>query len=99
MRPTKYELVDKVFKYAVAELVVAVTGQKPLCGWRHSGPVKEAGRKLMEAYQVRQAADEGDHEVVGKNYDDAIAALVVAVAGQNVPHEPYSDHVYEAARM
>ena len=34
-RPTKYELVDKIYRYALAELVVAVAGQKPPCGWHH----------------------------------------------------------------
>ena len=52
----------------------------------------------MEAYQAGQAVYKDDCAVVGKNYDDAIAALVVAVAGQNVPRGPYSEHVYEAAR-
>jgi hypothetical protein len=98
MRPTKYELVGKIYKYAVAELVVAVAGQKPPCGWHNSGPIIEAGRKLMEAYQAGQAVYKDDCAVVGKNYDDAIAALVGAIVGQDVPRGPYSEHVYEAAR-
>jgi hypothetical protein len=33
-----------------------------------------------------------------KKFDDLITGLVVAVVGENVPREPYSDEVYEAAR-
>jgi hypothetical protein len=97
VRPTKHELVDKIYKYAVAELVVAVTGQEPPSGWHHSGSIKEAGRKLTEAHQARQAYKD-DNNVVGQNYDNAIAELVVAVTGPNVPRGPYSEHVYEVAR-
>jgi hypothetical protein len=33
-----------------------------------------------------------------KKFDDLITGLVVAVVGENVPRQPYSDEVYEAAR-
>jgi hypothetical protein len=38
-----------------------------------------------------------DCKLVVKKFDDAIRRLV-AIAGQNVPREPYSDEVYKAAR-
>jgi hypothetical protein len=33
-----------------------------------------------------------------KKFDDLITGLVVAVVGENVPREPYSDEVHEAVR-
>jgi hypothetical protein len=39
-----------------------------------------------------------DCKRVVKKFDDAIRSLVEAIAGQNVPGEPYSDEVYKAAR-
>ena len=39
-----------------------------------------------------------DCKRVIKKFDDSITALVDAVASQNVPHGPYSDQVYKAAR-
>src|SRR5436189_298706 len=44
-----------------------------------------------------QAVYKDNCTVVGKNYDDAIEELVVAVAGQNVPRGSYSEPVYMAA--
>jgi hypothetical protein len=96
-RPTKYELVDKIYKYAVAELVVAVVGRN-VPRAPYSAPIKEAAWNLVEAFQAGQAVDKEDHWLVEKNLDDAITGLVGAIVSQDVPCGPYSGHVYEAAR-
>ncbi len=40
---------------------------------------------------------EDDYELVNKNQDAAIAELVDAVVGREVPRAPYGELVYEAA--
>jgi hypothetical protein len=41
--------------------------------------------------------DDDLYKLVFKKFDEAIAALVDAVASQNVSRGPYSDQVYKAA--
>jgi hypothetical protein len=41
---------------------------------------------------------QAEKDLLDKNYDDAIAALVDALVGQNVPRGSYCQSVYEAAR-
>jgi hypothetical protein len=97
-RPTKRELVEKLYKNALTELVFAVVGQK-LPREPYSEPIKDAAWNLVEAFQAGQAVHKDDYQFVDKNFDDAITALVDAAVGQNVPSGPYSEHVYDAARV
>jgi hypothetical protein len=39
-----------------------------------------------------------NYKLVNKNQDDAIAGLVDAVVGRELPRAPYGEHVYKAAR-
>jgi hypothetical protein len=96
-RPTKIELVDKMYRNALAALVFAVAEQK-MPRERYSQPIKAAAWNLVKAYQSRQAVYKDNQWVVDNNFDDTITALVDAAVGQNVPRGPYSEHVYDAAR-
>jgi hypothetical protein len=97
-RPTKFELVDKIYKNALTALVFAVSRQK-VRREPFNDPVKEAAWNFMEAYQSGQAIYKDNQWLVDRNFDDAIAALVDAAVGQNVPRGPYSEHIYDAARI
>jgi len=93
---TRHELVEKIYKHAVAALVVAV-GSEKLPGEPYSEPIKEAAWNLVKAFQAGQAVYKDNHWLVHKNVDDTIKALVYALVGRNVPRGPYSEHVYKAA--
>jgi hypothetical protein len=97
-RPTKFELVDKIYRNALAALVFAVARQK-VCHEPFSEHVKEAARNFMEAYESGQAVYKDNQWLVDRTFDEAITALVDAAVGQNVPSGPYSEHVYDAARI
>lgn len=49
-RPTKIELVDEIYKNALAALVFAVAEQK-MPREPYSGPIKDAAWNLVKAYQ------------------------------------------------
>jgi hypothetical protein len=95
LQQTRCELVEKIYKHAVAALVVAVAGQK-LPREPYSEPIKEAAWNLVEAFQAGQAVYKDNHWLVDKNFDDTITALVYALAGQKVRRGPYTEHVYKA---
>jgi len=91
---TRYELVDTIYRQAVAKLVVAVAGQK-VPREPYSKPIKGAGLNLAKAFEAG-AVYESPHWLVDKNADDAITALVDALVGENVARGPYSDDIYRA---
>ena len=91
---TRYELVETIYKHAIAVLVVAVAGEKLPCE-PYSKPIKDAAGNLVEAFQAG-AVYQDFHWLVDKNADDAITALVDALVGENVPRGPYNEDIYEA---
>ena len=48
---TRYELVDTIYKHAIAALVAAVVGQK-LSREPYSEPIKDAARNLVKAFKA-----------------------------------------------
>ena len=91
---TRYELVETIYKHAIASLVVAVAGQK-VPREPYSRPIKDAAENLVEAFKAGAVYEDFDWRV-DKNADDAITALVEALVGENVARGPYSDDVYDA---
>ena len=87
---TRYELVDTIYKHAIAALVVAVAGQK-LSRGPYSLPIKEAAWNLVKAFKAAEAVYKDCYWLVDKKADDAITALVEALVGQNVARGPYSE--------
>src|ERR1700726_1202771 len=95
LHQTRHELVEKIYKHAIAAVVVAVAGRKQPRE-PYSDPIKEAAWNLLEAFQAGQAVYKDNHWVVDKNFDDTITALVYALVGKNVPPGPYGQNVYKA---
>jgi hypothetical protein len=104
-----YEVVDKNQDDAIAQLVDAVVGPEVQRA-PYSELVYEAAGKLVDAYNAflrflleRAPMTEpliptrNDYKLVNKNQDDAIAQLVDAVVGREVPRAPYGELVYKAA--
>jgi hypothetical protein len=91
---SRYELVETIYKHAVAALVVAVAGQK-VPREPYSQPIKDAAWNLVKAFKAGAVYEDFDW-LVDKNADDAITALVEALVGENVARGPYSDDVYWA---
>jgi hypothetical protein len=91
---TRYELVETIYKHAIAAVVVAVAGQR-VPREPYSRPIKDAAENLVEAFKAGQAVY-NNQWLVDKNFDDGIAALVDALVGENGPRGPYSEDVYEA---
>jgi hypothetical protein len=74
---TRYELVETIYKHAIASLVVAVAGQK-VPREPYSQPIKDAAENLVEAFKAGAIYEDFDWRV-DKNADDAITALVEAL--------------------
>src|SRR4029077_14197118 len=91
---TRYELVETIYKHAIASLVVAVAGRE-VPREPYSEPIKDAAANLVEAFKAGAVREYFDWRV-DENADDAITALVEALVGENVARGPYSDDVYGA---
>ena len=92
---TRYEVVDTIYRHAIARLVVAIAGQK-VPREPYSRPINDAGYNLVKAFEAG-AVYKPYQWLVDKKADDAITSLVEALIGENVAGGPYSDDVYWAA--
>ena len=95
LQQTRHELVEKIYKHAIAAVVVAVVGRKQPRE-PYSETIKKAALNLVEAFQAGQMVYNDNRWVVDKNFDDTITALVYALVGKNAPRGPYGQNVYKA---
>lgn len=83
-RTTRYELIDEIYRHAVAALVGAVCGQKLLCEL-YSEPIKDAAWNVVGAFEAGRLVYKNGRWRADKKIDDAITALVGAIGCQKVP--------------
>ena len=89
---TRFELVDKIYRHAIAKLVAAVAGQKATRE-PYSEAIIDRGLNLVKAFKIEGRYD-SPKWLIDEKADDAIAALVDALVGEEVARGPYDEDVY-----